>query len=127
MYDRFKKNIESLPGVGQVRFAGDRQRQIQVWLDGQKLYSYNLNIDQVRAALAAQNVEVPGGRVDQGSRELSLRTFGRVEQPKDFERIIVANVGGSPVRISDIGDVVDSVEEPRSLARLDGLPAVVLE
>ena len=125
--DRIKKNIESLNGVGQVRFVGDRSRQIQVWLDGEKLYSYDLNIDQVRAALAAQNVEIPGGRVDQGSRELSLRTLGRVERPQDFERIIVANVGGRPVRIADIGHVEDGVEEPRSLARLDGAPAVVLE
>lgn len=125
--DRLKKNLESLSGVGQVRFVGDRKRQIQVWLDGEKLYSYGLNIDQVRAALAAQNVEVPGGRVDQGARELSLRTLGRVERPQDFARIIVANNGGSPVRIEDIGHVVDGVEEPRTLARLDGTPAVVME
>jgi hydrophobic/amphiphilic exporter-1 (mainly G- bacteria), HAE1 family len=125
--DRIKKNIESLTGVGQVRFVGDRTRQIQVWLDGQKLYSYNLNVEQVRAALAAQNVEVPGGRVDQGARELTLRTLGRVERPQDFERIIVGNVGGAPVRISDIGHVVDGFEEPRSLAVLDGTEAVVLE
>ncbi len=125
--DRIKKNIESLSGVGEVRFVGERRRQIQVRLDGEKLYSYNLNVDQVRAALAAQNVEIPGGRVDQGARELSLRTLGRVESPKDFERIIVANVNGTPVRISDIATVVDSVEEPRSMARLNGLPAVLLE
>src|SRR5947199_83687 len=75
--DRVKKSIESLNGVGQVRFVGERRRQVQVWLDGEKLYSYNLNIDQVRAALAAQNVEVPGGRLEQGSREVSLRTLGR--------------------------------------------------
>ncbi len=125
--DRIKKNIESLNGVGQVTFVGDRQRQIQVWLDGEKLYSYNLNIDQIRNALASQNVEIPGGRVDQGSRELSLRTLGRVERPQDFERIIVANVAGKPVRVTDVGSVVDGYEEPRSMARLDGLPAVVLE
>ncbi len=125
--DRIKKNLESLSGVGEVRFVGDRQRQVQVWLDGEKLYSYNLNIDQVRAALAAQNVEVPGGRVDQGSREISLRTLGRLEKPQDFARIVVATVGGTPVRISDIGRVEDGVEEARSLARLDGTPAVVLE
>jgi HAE1 family hydrophobic/amphiphilic exporter-1 len=125
--DRIKKNLETILGVGQVRFIGDRQRQIQVWLNGEKLYSYGLNIDQVRAALAAQNVEVPGGRVDQGSRELSLRTLGRVERPRDFERVIVATVEGAPVRISDIADVTDGAEEPRSLARLNGRPAVVLE
>jgi len=125
--DQVKKNIESLPGVGQVRFVGERQRQIQIWLDGDKLYSYNLNIDQVRSALAAQNVEVPGGRIDQGPRELSLRTLGRIEKPKDFERLIVSSVGTTPIRISDIGEVVDGYEEPRSLARLNGQPAVVLE
>ncbi|MGO9096022.1 MAG: efflux RND transporter permease subunit, partial [Bryobacteraceae bacterium] len=125
--DQVKKNIESIDGVGQVRFIGDRARQIQVWLDGGKLYSYNLNIDQVRGALAAQNVEIPGGRVDQGARELSLRTLGRIERPADFADIIVASLNGSPVRIRDIGKVEDGVEEPRSLARLDGDPAVVLE
>jgi HAE1 family hydrophobic/amphiphilic exporter-1 len=81
--DQIKKNIESIDGVGQVRFIGERTRQIQVWLDGQKTYAYNLNVDQVRSALAAQNVEVPGGRVDQGARELSLRTLGRLERPAD--------------------------------------------
>ncbi len=125
--DRIKKNIESIDGVGQVRFIGDRTRQVQVWLDGEKLYSYNLNVDLVRGALAAQNVEVPGGRVDQGRRELSLRTLGRIERPADFANIIVANVNNSPVRIRDIGTVEDGVEEPRSLARLDGRPAVALE
>ncbi len=125
--DSVKKNIESLNGVGQVRFVGDRKRQIQVWLDGEQLYSYGMNIDQVRAALSAQNVEVPGGRVNQGPRELSLRTLGRVERPEEFNRIIVSSGSTSPVRIADIGHVVDGIEEPRSLARLDGRPAVVLE
>jgi HAE1 family hydrophobic/amphiphilic exporter-1 len=125
--DRIKKNIESLPGVGQVRFVGDRQRQIQVWLNGDQLYSYNLNVDQVRAALAMQNVEIPGGRIDSGSREISLRTLGRVEKPADFANVIVSPNGGAPIRIKDIGEVVDGFEEPRSFARLDGKPAVVLE
>ncbi|MBK9168910.1 MAG: efflux RND transporter permease subunit [Bryobacterales bacterium] len=125
--DSIKKNIESLTGVGQVRFVGDRQRQIQVWLDGDRLFAYNLNVEQVRNALAAQNVEVPGGRIDQGMRELSLRTLGRVEDPRDFEKIIVGSQGGTPIRIRDIGYVEDGFEEPRSLARLDGKPAVVLE
>ena len=125
--DRIKKNIESLSGVGQVRFTGERQRQIQVVLDPEKTYSYGLNVDQIRSALAAQNVEIPGGRLDQGSREVSLRTLGRVEKPKDFERIVVASVNGAPVRIGDIATVVDGEEEPRSLARLDSQDAVVLE
>ena len=124
--DRIKKNLEGLAGVGEVRFVGDRRRQIQVWLDGEKLTSYNLNIDQVRAALIAQNVEIPGGRVDEGSREVSLRTLGRIERPIDFGRIIVTTTNGGPIRLNDIGHVEDGVEEVRSLARLDGASAVVL-
>ncbi len=124
--DRLKKNIESLTGVGQVRFVGDRKRQIQVILDPEKLQAYNLNVEQVRGGLAAQNIEVPGGRIDQGNRELSLRTMGRVEHPLDFARVVVGQFDGTPIRISDIAKVEDGYEEPRSLARLDGKPAVVL-
>lgn len=124
--DQLKKNLESIDGVGQVRFVGDRKRQVQVIIDPERLYSYNLNVEQVRASLAAQNIEVPGGRVEQGNRELSLRTMGRMDRPADFSRIIVGTVNGSPVRISDIGRVEDTFEEPRSLALLNSSPAVVL-
>ncbi len=125
--DRIKENIETVSGVGQVRFIGDRTRQIQVWMDPQRMAAYNLTIDQVRGALAAQNVEIPGGRVDEGRRELTLRTLGRVLLPLEFANIIVGSVNGSPVRVRDIAHVEDGVEEPRTLARLDGKSAVVLE
>ncbi|MEZ5403612.1 MAG: efflux RND transporter permease subunit [Bryobacteraceae bacterium] len=125
--DRIKKNLESLPGVGQVRFLGERIRQIQVMLDPDRTFAYGLNVDQIRAALAAQNVEVPGGRVLQGSVETSVRTLGRVEKPSDFGKVIVGTRNASPIRVNDIAEVVDGYEEPRSLARLDGAPAVVLE
>jgi HAE1 family hydrophobic/amphiphilic exporter-1 len=125
--DQLKKNIESLSGVGQVKFVGERKRQVQVVLDPEKLYSYNLNIEQVRASLAAQNIEIPGGRIEQGNRELSLRTMGRVERPEDFSRITVATINGAPVRIADIAEVRDSFEEPRSVARLNGKQAIVLQ
>ncbi|MBM3753988.1 MAG: hypothetical protein FJW38_08425 [Acidobacteria bacterium] len=124
--DIIKKDLETLNGVGQVRFIGERERQIQIWLDGQKLYAYGLNVDQVRNALVAQNIEVPGGRLDQGTRELSVRTLGRLARVKDFEDLIVANTG-APIRIRDIGRVEDGFKEARSSARLDGEEAVVLQ
>jgi HAE1 family hydrophobic/amphiphilic exporter-1 len=125
--DRIKKNLESLAGVGQIRFVGERRRQIQVWLDPDAMFARGLSVDQVRATLASQNVEVPGGRIEQGPREVALRTLGRIEKPADFAKVIVANQGGVPVRVGDIAEVADGVEEPRSLARLDDRPAVVLE
>jgi hydrophobic/amphiphilic exporter-1 (mainly G- bacteria), HAE1 family len=124
---KIKQQIESLNGVGQVRFIGDRKRQIQVWLDAQKLSAYNLTVPQVEAAIATQNLELPGGRIDEGNREQVLRTLGRITNSQDFNKVIVATLGSAPVRISDIGYVEDGVEEQRTLARLDGNEAVVLE
>ncbi|MBI1745318.1 MAG: efflux RND transporter permease subunit [Acidobacteria bacterium] len=124
---KIKQPIESLNGVGQVRFIGDRKRQIHIWVDAQKLQAYNLTIPQIEQALVAQNIEVPGGRIDEGRRELVLRTLGRVAKAEDFNRIILANVNGMPIRVSNVGHAEDGVEEPRTLARLDGKDAVLLE
>ena len=124
---RIKEIIESMSGVGQVRWIGDRQREIQIYLDPDKLRSYNLTVDQVRQGLAAQNVETPGGRIDQGARELTLRTLGRVERVEEFNNIIIANIGSAPVRVRDVGYTEDGVQEPRTIARLDDEQAVVLE
>ncbi len=106
--------------------VGGRQRAINVCIDTDKLTSYNLSIEDVRQALIRQNLELPGGRVDQGQRELVLRTMGRIENAQGFLELIVANQNGYPVRIKDIGRVEDTFEEPRGLARLDGENAVSL-
>jgi len=121
-----KEDLESINGVGAVILVGGRLRAVNVYIDTDKLTSYNLSIEEVRQALVRQNLEMPGGRVDQGSRELVLRTMGRVETAAGFRDLIVANQNGYPVRIKDIGRVVDSYEEPRGLARLDGRNAVSL-
>ena len=123
---QIKENLEGLPGVGAVILVGGRQRAINVYVDADKLTAYHLSIEEVRAALMRQNLELPGGRVDQGTRELVLRTMGRVPTAEGFLDLIVADRNGYPVRIRDIGRVVDSFEEPRSLARLDGRNAVSL-
>ena len=105
---------------------GGRKREIQLWLDADKLQAYRLTIDQVRNAIRAQDVEIPGGRIDQGPNELTLRTLGRVENVRDFETLVVASVKGSPVYLRDIAKVEDGYEEPRSLARQDGIAAISL-
>jgi Cation/multidrug efflux pump len=122
-----KQNLESLSGVGRVSFIGDRKREIQIVLDASKIASYNLSVEAIKQALRAQNVEIPGGRLEDGRRELSLRTLGRVTSVEDFNRVIVGTANGLPIYVKDIGYVEDGVEEPRSLARLDGKPAVILE
>ncbi len=114
-----KEDLESLPGVGAVILVGGRQRAIQISIDTDRLQKYdNLTIEDVRQAITRENQEQPGGRIDQGPREVVLRTMGRIREPADFAQLIVANRHGQPIRIQDIGTVTDSIEEPRGLSRL---------
>lgn len=126
--DRYVKNvIESSRGVGEVQIAGAADRAVQVDIDASRLAAHQISILQVHEALQKQNAEVPGGRVDEGPRERALRTLGRVADSRDFSNLVVDTVDGTPIRLSDLGAVTDSTKEVRTLARLNGEPAVVLE
>src|SRR5437016_13675742 len=71
-------------------------------------------------------MEVPGGRVEEGKRELTVRRMGRIPDPAKFNNLVVANRGNYSVKVSDIGYVEDGAEEQRTEARLNGQPAVTL-
>ncbi len=125
--DQYVKNIiESAQGVGQVFISGAADRAVQVNVEARRLAAYQLSIMQVRDALARQNTDIPGGRVDAGARELALRTMGRMQDPAQFLDLTVASTHDAPVRLRDLGEVLDRSKEVRTLARLDGKPAVVL-
>jgi HAE1 family hydrophobic/amphiphilic exporter-1 len=123
---RIKKNIESLNGVGNVEIVGGREREVQVYVDPDKMRAFNVTVAEIAAAVRAQNMEVPGGRVDEGTRELTVRTLGRINNVSEFNNLIVANRGDYSVKLSDVGYAEDGAEEQRTEARLNGLPAVTL-
>jgi HAE1 family hydrophobic/amphiphilic exporter-1 len=123
---QIQEQLQTVAGVGAVFLSGSRNRAINVIVDTEKLASFELSVEDVRQALVTQNLEVPGGIVSQGSRELVLRTLGRMQSPSQFNDLIVANREGHPIRIKDVGRAEDSVEEPRGLSRLDGQNAVSL-
>jgi HAE1 family hydrophobic/amphiphilic exporter-1 len=123
---QIKQVLETVQDIGAVALVGGRTRAIQVSVDLDRLRSYNLTIEDVRNALAQQNIEIPGGRVDQKSRELTLRTLGRVQDVRDFGEIHVSNRGGVPIQLKDVAVARDSVEEPRTLSRLNGDNSVSL-
>ena len=121
-----KEDIETLSGVGQVIMIGGQERAINVYLDPDRLTAQGLSIDQVAAAIRQQNLELPGGRLDQTRRELVVRTMGRIETVPEFNDLIVAHVGERPLRIADLGFAEDGIVEPRSFSRLNGENAVQL-
>jgi hydrophobe/amphiphile efflux-1 (HAE1) family protein len=121
-----KQRIESINGVGQVQIIGGQEREIHIWLDPDKMRAYNVTVAEVANAVRLQNIEVPGGRVDEGTRELTVRTMGRVVDPLEFNNIAVATRGTYAVKLSDIGRAADESEEQRTGAFLNGEPAVTL-
>jgi HAE1 family hydrophobic/amphiphilic exporter-1 len=120
------QSLSSLPGVGNVTMVGGRKRAVQVTLNMDKLESYGLGVNDVTQALQNQNLEIPGGRVAQSAREVTLRTMGRVTDVRDFNDLIITSVDHQPIQIKDVGHAADSFEEPRGVSLLDGKPTVQL-
>src|SRR6266566_6060442 len=123
---QIKRLIESINGVGNVEIVGGRQREVEVWVDPDKMRAFNVSAVDVATAVRVQNMEVPGGRVESGPRELTVRTMGRIPDPAQFNNLIVASRGPYAVKLSDVGYVEDGAEEQRTEARLNGQPAVTL-
>ncbi len=122
-----RRALETVDGVGSVEIGGGRKRQINILLDLNKMNAYNLSAQDIQQAIRTENIETPGGRIVRGPSELGVRTLGRVDKVQDFERIIVKNVGGVPVRIQDVGRAEDGMAERRTFAYYQGKPAVILD
>src|SRR6185503_15155002 len=123
---QIKRLIEPISGVGNVDIVGGRQREIEVWVDPDKMRAFNVSAADVANAVKVQNMELPGGRVEEGQRELTVRTMGRILDPAQFNNLVIANRGAYAVKLSDIGYVEDGAEEQRTEARLNAQPAVTL-
>ena len=124
---QIRRAFETIDGVGSIDISGGQTRQINVYLDIDKMNAYTLSAQEVERALRSENVETPGGRIVRGTSEMGVRTMGRLDQVSEFGDIIVKNVGGSAIRIRDVASVQDSNSERRSFAYYQGKPAVVLE
>lgn len=124
--NRIKERIESISGVGQITMIGAQERQINIWVDPDKMRAYNVTPAEVSNALRIQNIEFPSGRLDEGQNETSVRTMGKIKKPEEFNEVVVATRGDYPVKVKDIGYTQDGAEELRSEARLNGKPAVTL-
>jgi HAE1 family hydrophobic/amphiphilic exporter-1 len=98
-----KRRLENIDGVGEIRINGGRRREIRIRVDPDKMSAYRLTVTDVANALRLQNLKLPGGRVNEGARELSVRAMGRIIDPKDFANIAVAVRGDYSVKIRDIG------------------------
>jgi len=122
--DDLKPLIEQIDGVAAVEVNGGDVREIQVDLDPGRLEALGLPVGVVAEKLAAENLDVPGGRMTREGQTISLRTKGEFQAVSEVENVILRSEAGSTVRVRDVGRVVDGYEERTSTTRLNGADAV---
>ncbi|MBD5402522.1 efflux RND transporter permease subunit [bacterium] len=128
-----KDEIKRIDGVADVDVYGAGDYSMRVWLDPQKMAGLNISSSDVRAAISSQNTQVTAGALgalptdDNNALQLTLKTKGRLDNPKDFENIILrSNMDGSNVKIKDIGRVELGAESYSRLGMIDGKPSTVI-
>ncbi len=121
-----RRQIESINGVGQVSIVGGKAREIKVWIDPVKLQSHGLTASQLQQGIARQNFSLPGGVVERGPNQLTLRVQGKVKNLDQLRSIILDERDGHPTRLEDVAAVEDGAEDESTYASYDGTRAVVL-
>ena len=121
-----KERLQKLRGVGGIDIVGGQEREIQIQVNRNRLSALKLAVDDITRALQMNNMDVPAGRMQRGSLEYTVKTKGEVESLAELRNIVVRKIQGRTIRIGDVADVVDTVQEARSYAELNGNNAVTL-
>ncbi len=122
-----RRQLLTIPGVSQVITMGGDRMQYQVLVNPHALHTFEVTLDDVEAALKAGNLNVTGGYVDDGPRELLVRGLGRVHSVEDIREIVIGKrAGGRSIRISDVATVIEGPQVKRGDSEVNGQPAVVL-
>lgn len=125
--DRFiADRVQNITGVAEVRILGQRQYAMRIWLDRARMAAYNLNVQEIEAALRAQNVEIPSGRIESNDREFTVLSQTSLTTPEQFEQITVKDASGFPVRLRDVAKVELGAREERNAAWFKGTPSVTI-
>ncbi|HEY6167834.1 MAG TPA: efflux RND transporter permease subunit, partial [Verrucomicrobiae bacterium] len=122
-----KVQLERSSGVGEVEVIGGLSRAMNIWVDADRLAAYQIPITDVHSAIQRQNAGVAGGNVTDSVREKPLRTLGRITSAKEFNDLVITTRNGTPIRVRDVGGAEDGTKEVRSIARLNGVPTVIVE
>jgi multidrug efflux pump subunit AcrB len=121
------KALENIPGVAQIDVNGRVTRQILIQIKPTALASLGIGIDQVMTAVQNANQDVPAGRITRGQNDSVVRVEGKIKDPAQFGRVIVAQQGGGPVYLSQVADVIDGEKELDSISRINGRPSITID
>lgn len=122
----FKEKLQTIPGVSSVQMWGQRRYSMRLWMDPLRLAALKLAPSDVLQAVNRENVELPSGRVDGVSTELTIRTMGRLSSVEDFNNLIIKESDGNVVRFRDVGLAELYPENDRTIQKRNGIPGVSL-
>jgi multidrug efflux pump len=130
MYDAasnvFQQQLSQVSGIGQVIIGGSALPAVRVELNPQTLFKYGIGLEDVRAALASANANSPKGTIDDGDRRYQIYTNDQSTKAADYAPLVIAYRNGAAVKLSDVADVSDSVEDVRNLGLSNGQPSVLV-
>ena len=130
MYDAasnvFQQQLSQISGIGQVIIGGSALPAVRVELNPQALYKYGIGLEDIRAALASANANSPKGTIDDGNSRYQIYTNDQSVKAADYSPLVIAYRNGAAVRLSDVADVADSVEDVRNLGLSNGQPSVIV-
>src|SRR5215471_18634051 len=121
------KGLENVPGVARIDVNGRVTRQILIQIKPSAVSALGIGVDRVIDAVRAANQDVPAGRITRGQNDSIVRVEGKIKDPMQFARIIVAQQGGAPVYLSQVAEVIDGEKEQDSISRINGRPSIVLD
>ncbi len=124
---KIKRRLESIAGVAKAKLVGSSKREVAVNLDPARLDALGMGVNEVVAGLQSENVNTPLGRLNRGGTEMPLRVSGKPVNVDEYPAMVIAHRGVQPITLGDIATVVDGVEEQRTLALINGEPAVALD
>ena len=119
---RVKEKLQTVPGVGEIQ-SGAVDRNVRIWIDSDKLDERRVTASEVLRAISQQHVELPAGRLETSGREVNVRVLGEAFDLNEFRRLVVKEIEGSAVYLSDVAIVEDGFEDIRRVSRVNGEPA----
>ena len=124
--DYIQPRLERVPGVAAVRVEGGAQREIQVLVDQARLQGYGFSINQIVQALKTENMNVSGGQVEEGKKDLLVRATGEFKDINEIRRLFITSPTGAQVHLSDLAEVKDGTREATRLSRVNGKPGLTI-
>ena len=124
---KVKRRFENISGVGKVDLVGPSKREVNVNIDPLRLEALGMGVDEVIAGLQSENVNTPLGRLNRGGTEYPLRISGKPDAVEQFKTMVIAQRGGRPIPLAEVAQIKDGIEEQRSLALVNGIPAIGLD